>query len=146
MILFPTLTMYSIVKIYVTINNKENTASTLLSIIFLQTRSHFIVFDFTMKSLQIVVFYFRWWMLVDSLTFKVSSLPPWKKKKWKLRSLKKRAISKTSINDVVSVNFQIVYKALKIVKTKIRKQKLWFLLLILFYSLTIWYYSSSRVM
>ena len=46
LILFPTLTIYSIVKKYVTINNKENTDSTLPTIIFLQTRSHFIVFDF----------------------------------------------------------------------------------------------------
>ena len=41
----------------------------------------------------------------------------------------KRAISKMSINDVISANFQIVY-VIKIVKTKIRKQKLWLLLYI----------------
>ena len=34
-----------------------------------------------------------------------------------------------SINDVISANFQIVY-VIKIVKTKIRKQKLWLLLYI----------------
>ena len=62
------------------INNKENTASVLLSIIFLHTRSHFIVFDFIMKSLQIIVFNFRWTMLQDSLNFELSSLPPLKEK------------------------------------------------------------------
>lgn len=36
----------------------------------------------------------------------------------------KRAISKTSVNDDVSVNFQIVFNKLKIVKTEILKQKL----------------------
>ena len=40
----------------------------LLSIIFLHTRSHFIVFDFTMKSLPIIKFYFCWRMLENSLT------------------------------------------------------------------------------
>ena len=44
------------VKKYVTINNKENTV--LLLNIFLYTKSDFIVFDFTMKWLPIVVFYF----------------------------------------------------------------------------------------
>ena len=62
------------------INNKENTASVLLSIIFLHTRSHFIVFDFIMKSLQIIVFNFRWTMLEDSLNFELSSLSPLKEK------------------------------------------------------------------
>ena len=62
------------------INNKENTASVLLSIIFLHTRSHFIVFDFIMKSLQIIVFNFRRTMLEDSLNFELSSLPPLKEK------------------------------------------------------------------
>ena len=61
---------------------------------------------------------------MDSLTFELSSLAPLKGKKWKLKSPKKRAISKTPINDVVSVNFQIVNNVLKIVKAKIRKQKL----------------------
>ena len=130
MILFPSLTIYSVVKKYVTINNKENTAITLLSIIFLHARSHFIVFDFAMKSLPIIVFYFRWRMLVDSLIFKLTGIAPLKWRKWKVRSLKKkRAISKTSINDFVSVNFQIVYNILKIVKPKIRKQKLLLFLL-----------------
>ena len=64
-------------KKYVTINNKENTPSTLLSIIFLHTRSHFIVFDFTTKSLPITLFHFCWRMLVDSLY----SLAPLKEKK-----------------------------------------------------------------
>ena len=50
---------------YVTINNKENTANILLLIVFPYTRSHFIVFHLTMNSLPIIVFYFRWRMLED---------------------------------------------------------------------------------
>ena len=56
----------------VTINNKENTATVLLLNIFLYTKSNFIVFDFTKKSLPIIVLYFRWRMLEDSLTFQLS--------------------------------------------------------------------------
>ena len=74
MIVFSILTIYSIVKKYVAVNNKENTANILLLNIFLYTKSDFIVFDFTMKSLPII------------------------------RSRKKRAISKMSINDIISVN------------------------------------------
>ena len=59
MIVFSILTIYSIVKKYVAVNNKENTANILLLNIFLYTKSDFIVFDFTMKSLPIIVFYFR---------------------------------------------------------------------------------------
>ena len=70
-------------KKYVTINNKENTANILLLNIFLYTKSDFIVFDFTMKSLPIIVFYFRWRMLEDSLTFQLSSLAPLKGEKMK---------------------------------------------------------------
>ena len=55
MILFPALTIYSIVKKYVTINDKENTANILLSNIFLYTISDFSVFDFPMKSLPVIV-------------------------------------------------------------------------------------------
>ena len=69
-------------------------------------------------------------MLADSFTFGLSSLAPLKEKKRKLRLLKYRAISKTSINGVFSVNVQIVYNVLKIVKTNIRKQKFQFLLYI----------------
>ena len=62
---------------------------------------------------------------MDTLTFELTSLAPVKgkkkrKRKRKVRSPKKRAISKTSVNDIVRVNFQIVYNVLKIVKTKIR--------------------------
>ena len=64
---------------------------------------------------------------MDSLTFELTSLAPVKgkkkkekKEKRKVRPPKKRAISKTSFNDIVRVNFQIVYNVLKIVKTKIR--------------------------
>ena len=67
----------------VTIYNKENTANILLLKIFLYTKSDFIVFDFTKKSLPIIVFYFRWRMLEDSLTFQLSSLAPLKGKKMK---------------------------------------------------------------
>ena len=76
MSVFSILTIYSIVKKYVTINNKENIASILLLNIFLYTKSDFIGFDFTMKSLPITGFYFRWRMLGDSLTFQLSSLAP----------------------------------------------------------------------
>ena len=93
-------------KKYVTINNKENTANILLLNIFLYTKSDFIVFDFTRKSLPIIGFYFRWGMLEDSLTFQLSNLAPLKGKKRKLRSPKKKGpISTISINDVLSVNF-----------------------------------------
>ena len=54
------------VEKYVTINNKKNTPSILLSIIFLHAWSHFIILDFKMKSFPFIVFYFRWRMLVDS--------------------------------------------------------------------------------
>ena len=92
-------------KKYVTINNKENTANILLLNIFLYTKSDFIVFDFTKKSLPIIVFYFRWRMLEDSLTFQLSSLAPLKgKKNENLDPRKKGPISKMSINDVITVN------------------------------------------
>ena len=61
-----------------------NIASTLLSIIFLHNQSHFIVFDFKMKSLSIIVFYFCRRILVDGLTFEPSSLAPLKRKKMKI--------------------------------------------------------------
>ena len=77
-------------KKYVTINNKENTANILLLNIFLYTKSDFTVFDFTIKSLPIIVFYFRWRMLEDSLTFKLSSPAPSKGENWELRSTKKK--------------------------------------------------------
>ena len=102
-------------KKHVTINNKENTANILLLNIFLYTKSDFIVFDFTMKSLPIIVFYFRWRMLEDSLSFQLSSLAPLNGKKINLDPPTKRAISKMSINDVISVNFYIAH----ICKTKI---------------------------
>ena len=69
-------------KKYVTINNKENTASILLLNILLYSKSDFIVFDFTMKSLPIIVSYFRWRMEY-SLTFQLCSLAPLKEKKKK---------------------------------------------------------------
>ena len=68
---------------HVTINNKENNANILLWNIFLYAKSDFIVFDFTKKSLPIIVFYFRWRMLEDSLTFQLSSLAPLKGEKGK---------------------------------------------------------------
>ena len=59
MIVFSIFIIYSIVKKYVTINDKENTANILLLNMFLYTKSDFIVFDFTMKLLPIIVFYFH---------------------------------------------------------------------------------------
>ena len=112
MILILTFTIYGIVKKCVTINNKENSTSILLSITFVQTQSYFIAFDFTMKSFPIIVFYFRWRLLVDTLT----------------------------------LNFQIVYNVLKIVKTKKFKNKnCFFFHIFLLYTLTTWYFSSPRV-
>ena len=66
-------------KKYVTINNKENTANVLLSIIFLHTKSHFFVFDFK-KSL--LMFYSRWRLLENSLNSQLSSVAPLKGKKY----------------------------------------------------------------
>ena len=77
------LTVYSIVKKYVTINNKECTANILLLKIFLHTKSDFIVSGFAMKPLPIIAFHFRWRMLEDSLAFQLSSLAPLKGKKMK---------------------------------------------------------------
>ena len=118
MILFPTLTIYVIVKKYFTINNKENTVNVILLIIFLYTQSHFIVFDFTMKSLPIIVFYFCWRMLQDSLTFELSSLSTLKRKKnenldprKKGRSAKRQSMTLLALKSSMYV--------LKIVKTKI---------------------------
>ena len=105
MIVFLILTNFNIVKKYFTLNSKENTANILLLNIFLYGKSNFIIFDFTMKLLPIIVFHFRYRMLEDSLTFQLSILEPLKGKKWKFRSPKKRPISKMSINDIVSVNF-----------------------------------------
>ena len=129
MIVFSISTIYSIVKKYVAVNNKENTSNISLLNMFLYTKSDFIVIDFTMKSLPIIGSYFRWRMLGDSLTFQLSSLAPLKGgKKRKLRPPKKGPISKMSINDFTSINFKSSMYVMKIVKTKIRKQKLWFLL------------------
>ena len=55
---FSILTIYSIVK-NVAIDNKENTANILLLNIFLYAKFDLIVFDFTKKSLSIIVFNFR---------------------------------------------------------------------------------------
>ena len=72
---------------------------------FLYTKSDFIVFDFTMKSLPLKVFYFRWRMLENSLTFLLSSLAHLKGEKLKIQILEKKKICKTSINDVINLNF-----------------------------------------
>ena len=50
---------------------------------YISTNSYFIDSYFTVKSLPIVVLYFRWWMLEDNLTFKLSDLAPLKGKKMK---------------------------------------------------------------
>ena len=105
-------------KKYVTINNKKNTANILLLNIFLYTKSDFIVFDFTMKSLPIIAFYFRWRMLEDSLTFQLPSLAPLKGDKIPEKT---RPISKMSINDIISVNF---YEIVYVCNKNCEKQKL----------------------
>ena len=48
---------------------------------YISTNSYFIDSYFTVKPLPIVVLYFRWWMLEDNLTFKLSDLAPLKGKK-----------------------------------------------------------------
>ena len=121
MILFPSLTIYSIVKRYA---SKENTANILLLIIFLYTQSYFTAFNFTMNSRPIIVFYFGWRILENSLAFQLSSLASLKRKNWKLPSTKKRAISKTSINGAISFNFKIVYMWNKNCKNKSSKTKI----------------------
>ena len=92
-----------------------------------------ITFNYT--STDLVSFHclwFPWRMLVDSLTFKLSSLAPLKGKKWKPKCPKKKS-DQQNANQwrcVVTGNFQIVSDVLKIVKTKILKEKLLFLLYI----------------
>ena len=114
------------------VNNKENTASILLSIIFW---SHFIVFDFTMKSLLIIMFYFHWRMLA----FELSSPAPLNKKN---KSPKERGISNKSTNYVVNVSFQIIYN---VWKQKFENKNCGSFYIFLVYVLILWYYSSPRV-
>ena len=98
---------------------------------FLYTKSDFIVSDFTMKSLLAIAFYIRWRMLEDSLAFQLSSLAPLKRKKWKLRSLKKKdRLKKCQWMALLALIFKLSIYVIKIMKTKIRKQELWFLLYI----------------
>ena len=131
MIVFSILTIYSIVKKYVTINNKENTASILLLNILVYTKSDFIVFGFTIKSPPIIVFYFRWRMLEYSLTFQLSSLAPLKgKQNENLDPPKKDWLAKCQSMTLIALIFKSSMYVMKIVKTKNRKQKLWFLLYI----------------
>ena len=129
MIVFSIWIIYSIVKKYVTINNKENTASILLLLLY--TKSDFIVFDFTMKSLPIIVSYFRWRMEY-SLTFQLCSLAPSKEKKEteNLDPRKKYRLAKCQSMTLLALIFKSSVYVMKFVKTKSRKQKLCFLLYI----------------
>ena len=77
-----------------------------------------------LNSRPIIVFYFGWRILENSLAFQLSSLASLKRKNWKLPSAKKRAISKTSINGAISFNFKIVYMWNKNCKTKSSKTKI----------------------
>ena len=124
--------IYSIVKKYVTINNKENIASILLLNKLVYTESDFIVFGFTIKSLPIIVFYFRWRMLEYSLTFQLSSLAPLRErqKKENLDPRKKYRLAKCQSMTLLALICKSSMYVMKIVKTKRRKQKLWFLLYI----------------
>ena len=109
----------------VTINNKENTANILLLNLFLYTKSDFIVFDFTMKSLPIIVLYFRCRMLEDSLTFQLSSVASLKEKQRKLRSLKKKKRSaKCQSMTLLALIFTSSLCVIKIVKNKNSKTKI----------------------
>ena len=128
MIVFSILTIYSIVKKYVAVNNRENTANILLLNIFLYTNSDSIVFDFTMKLLPIIGSYFCWRML-DSLPFHLSSLTPIKgKQNENLDPRKKDRLAKCQSMTLLASNFKSSMYVMIIVKTKIWKQKLWFLL------------------
>ena len=71
-------------------------------------------------------------MLEDSLTSQLSSLAPLKgEKKGKLRSPKKKDQSaKCQSMTLLALIFKSSMYVMKIMKTKIRKQKLWFLLYI----------------
>ena len=109
---------------YVTINNKENTANILLLNIFLYTKSDFIVFDFTMKSPPIIVFYFRWRILEDSLTFQLSSLAPSKGEKMKtLIPEKKDQSAKCQSMTLLALIFKSSM-LIKVVKNKNSKTKI----------------------
>ena len=92
--------------------------------LFLCPKSYFIVFNFTMKSLPIIIFYFRWRLLEDSLTFQLSTLE--RRNNENLDPRKKRPISKMSINDVLSLNFKSSMYVINIVKKKISKGKIVF--------------------
>ena len=110
---------------YVTINNKENTANILLLNIFLYTKSDFIVFDFTMKSPPIIVFYFRWRILEDSLTFQLSSLAPSKGEKMKtLIPEKKDQSAKCQSMMLLALIFISSMYEIKIVNNKNSKTKI----------------------
>ena len=109
-------------KKYVTINNKENTASILLLNILLYSKSDFIVFDFTMKSLPIIVSYFRWRMEY-SLTFQLCSLAPLKeKKKENLDPRKKYRLAKCQSMTLLALIFKSSVYVMKIVKKKVENK------------------------
>ena len=133
MVLLRPLTIYSIVKKYVTKNDKESTANILLSIILLHTQSQFIAFDFAIKSLPIIVFYFHWRMVDDSLTFELSSLAPWKLNEKKNENIRKNN-EKTAIKEKrqwITLLGALIFKwsmyILKNVITETAEQKLCFL-------------------
>ena len=115
-------------KKYVTINRKEKTANILLLNIFLYAKSDFILFDFTMKSLPIIVFHFCCRMLEDSISFQLSILESLKRKKWKFRSRKKNWSAKCQSMTLLALIFKSSIYVIKNGKSKIRKQKLWFLI------------------
>ena len=70
-------------------------------------------------------------MLEDSLTFQLSSLAPLKgKKNENLDPPKKERLAKCQSMTLLALLFKSSMYVMKIVKTKIRKQKLWFLLYI----------------
>ena len=70
-------------------------------------------------------------MLEDSLTFHLSSLEPLKgKKNENLDPRKKEQSAKCQSMTLLALVFKLSMYVIKIVKTKIQKQKLWFLIYI----------------
>ena len=116
MLLFPDLTIYSAVKKYVVINNKENNANILLSIIF---SVYWVSFHCLWFNNEVTSDYSVLCSLEDARgqyhlrTLWFGTLKR-KRKKWNCRFLKNSDQQKTLINDTtVSINFQIVYTCTK---------------------------------
>ena len=122
MIVFSILTIYIIVKKYVTINNMENTAKLLN--IFLYTKVWFHCLWFYNEVASDYSFLFSLKVLEDSLTFQLSNLA--QEKKRKLRSPPKKQSAKYQSLTLLALIFKSSMYVIKIVKTKIQKHQLHF--------------------